>query len=142
MCGRFAQYSSRDEYFEALGLKPDEITYDPEPIGQYNVAPAAKVLLLNNREEQLRLDPVFWGYGPEWWDKQPLINARGETAASGGMFKPLWHHGRAVVPANGWFEWQKRGCGRFPGLSGDKLCIPKRIAFVQSSCTLNMAKRS
>lgn len=107
MCGRFAQYSSRDEYFDSLGLKPDEITFDPEPIGRFNVAPGTKVLLLSEREDALHLDPVFWGYGPEWWDKQPLINARGETAASGRMFKPLWNHGRAIVPADGWFEWQK-----------------------------------
>ncbi|MFJ5162149.1 SOS response-associated peptidase family protein [Pantoea sp. NPDC088449] len=107
MCGRFAQYSSRDEYFESLGLKPDELTFDPDPIGRFNVAPGTKVLLLSEREHALHFDPVYWGYGPEWWDKQPLINARGETAASGRMFKPLWNHGRAIVPANGWFEWKK-----------------------------------
>ncbi len=62
MCGRFAQYSSRDEYFKALGLKPDEITFDPEPIARYNVAPGTRVLLLNEQGEgdALRLDPVFW----------------------------------------------------------------------------------
>ncbi|NWA64107.1 SOS response-associated peptidase family protein [Pantoea sp. B9002] len=114
MCGRFAQYSSRDEYFDSLGLKPDEITFDPEPIGRFNVAPGTKVLLLSEREDGLHLDPVFWGYGPEWWDKQPLINARGETAASGRMFKPLWNHGRAIVPADGWFEWQKEGGKKQP----------------------------
>lgn len=114
MCGRFAQYSSRDEYFDSLGLKPDEITFDPEPIGRFNVAPGTKVLLLSEREDALHLDPVFWGYGPEWWDKQPLINARGETAASGRMFKPLWNHGRAIVPADGWFEWQKEGGKKQP----------------------------
>ena len=107
MCGRFAQYSSRDEYFESLGLKPDELTFDPDPIGRFNVAPGTKVLLLSEREHALHFDPVYWGYGPEWWDKQPLINARGETAASGRMFKPLWNHGRAIVPANGWLEWKK-----------------------------------
>ncbi|VTT28080.1 Gifsy-2 prophage protein [Klebsiella pneumoniae] len=114
MCGRFAQYSSRDEYFDSLGLKPDEVTFDPEPIGRFNVAPGTKVLLLSEREDALHLDPVFWGYGPEWWDKQPLINARGETAASGRMFKPLWNHGRAIVPADGWFEWQKEGGKKQP----------------------------
>ena len=116
MCGRFAQYSSRDDYFDSLGLKPDEITFDPEPIGRFNVAPGTKVLLLSEREDALHLDPVFWGYGPEWWDKQPLINARGETAASGRMFKPLWNHGRAIVPADGWFEWQKEGGKKQPFL--------------------------
>lgn len=114
MCGRFAQYSSRDEYFDSLGLKPDEITFDPEPIGRFNVAPGTKVLLLSEHEDELHLDPVFWGYGPEWWNKQPLINARGETAASGRMFKPLWNHGRAIVPADGWFEWQKEGGKKQP----------------------------
>lgn len=114
MCGRFAQYSSRDDYFDSLGLKPDEITFDPEPIGRFNVAPGTKVLLLSEREDALHLDPVFWGYGPEWWDKQPLTNARGETAANGRMFKPLWNHWRAIVPADGWFEWQKDGRKKQP----------------------------
>lgn len=69
MCGRFAQYSSRDDYFMALGIAPDEIQYDPLPIGRYNVAPGTRVLLLSEREESLQLDPVYWGYGPEWWHK-------------------------------------------------------------------------
>ena len=114
MCGRFAQYSSRDEYFESFGLKADEIQYDPEPIGRFNVAPGTKVLLLSERGEELHFDPVIWGYGPEWWDKQPLINARGETAATGRMFKPMWNHGRAIVPADGWFEWKKEADKKQP----------------------------
>jgi len=105
MCGRFAQYQSRDVYFDALGVSDSDYLHDPEPIGRYNVAPGTNVLLLNERDGELKLDPVYWGYGPEWWDKQPLINARGETAASSRMFKPLWHHGRAVVFADGWYEW-------------------------------------
>lgn len=114
MCGRFAQYSSRDDYFASLGMKPDEIIYDPEPIDRFNVAPGTKVLLLNERDNELHFDPVYWGYGPEWWDKQPLINARGETAATGRMFKPLWEHGRAIVPANGWYEWKREGDKKQP----------------------------
>jgi putative SOS response-associated peptidase YedK len=72
------------------------------------VSPGTKVLLLNERDGDLKFDPVYWGYGPEWWDKPPLINARSETAATGRMFKPLWEHGRAIVPASGWFEWVRR----------------------------------
>lgn len=114
MCGRFAQYRSRNDYFDALGIEDDGLIYDPEPIARYNVAPGTRVLLLNMRDEHLHLDPVFWGYGPEWWHKQPLINARSETAPTGRMFKPLWHHGRAVVPADGWFEWKKEGSRKQP----------------------------
>ncbi|MCX2194475.1 SOS response-associated peptidase family protein [Pantoea agglomerans] len=107
MCGRFAQYQSRDVYLDALGAAGSDYVHDPEPIGRYNVAPGTNVLLLSERDDELKIDPVYWGYGPEWWDKQPLINARGETAASSRMFKPLWNHGRAVVFADGWFEWVK-----------------------------------
>jgi len=30
------------------------------------------------------------------------------------MFKPLWHHGRAIVFADGWFEWKKEGDKKQP----------------------------
>lgn len=109
MCGRFAQVESRDEYFDSLGLTPDDILFDPEPIGRYNVAPGTSVLIINHREDGYHFDPVHWGYKPEWWDKPALINARSETASSSRMFKPLWKTGRAIVPASGWFEWMRNG---------------------------------
>ncbi|MCZ4058336.1 SOS response-associated peptidase family protein [Pantoea sp. LMR881] len=130
MCGRFAQYSSRDDYFDALKIEDDELIYDPQPIGRYNVAPGTKVLLLNQRNEHLHLDPVYWGYGPEWWNKQPLINARGETAATGRMFKPLWVHGRAIVPADGWFEWKKEGDKKQPYFIYHKQHLPLFFAAI------------
>ena len=110
MCGRFTQYRSREAYLEAFGDRPErEIAYDPEPIERYNVAPGTRVLLLNERERALHLDPVHWGYSPVWWHKQPLINAKSETAATGKMFKPLWQSGRAIVMADGWYEWKRDG---------------------------------
>lgn len=113
MCGRFAQYHTRDDYLRALAMD-DDIARDATPIGRYNVAPGTRVLILSERDEKLQLDPVYWGYGPEWWDKTPLINARGETAATGRMFKPLWNNGRAVVPADGWYEWAREGGKKQP----------------------------
>lgn len=115
MCGRFAQAQTREAYLSQLAEALErDIPYDPEPIGRYNVAPGTKVLLLNEREAQLHLDPVHWGYAPGWWNKAPLINARVETAASSRMFKPLWQHGRAIVFADGWFEWKKAGDKKQP----------------------------
>ncbi|MRT11114.1 SOS response-associated peptidase [Enterobacteriaceae bacterium RIT711] len=115
MCGRFTQIQSRDDYLAFLLEEAEsELPYDPEPIGRYNVAPGTKVLLLNNRDDALHLDPVHWGYAPGWWDKTPLINARVETAATSRMFKPLWNHGRAIVFADGWYEWKKEGDKKQP----------------------------
>lgn len=110
MCGRFAQAQMREEYLAYLAEEAEyDIPWDPAPIGRYNVAPGTKVLLLSERNAQLNLDPVYWGYAPGWWDKPPLINARVETAATSRMFKPLWQHGRAICFADGWFEWKKAG---------------------------------
>lgn len=109
MCGRFTQYNTREEYLAYLADESERvIPFDPAPIGRYNVAPGSKVLLLNERNEQLHLDAVLWGYAPGWWGKAPLINARVETAASSRMFRSLWQHGRAIVFADGWFEWVRR----------------------------------
>ncbi|BBT90161.1 hypothetical protein WP8W19C02_17810 [Enterobacter cloacae] len=52
------------------------IAYEPKPIGRYSVALGTKFLLPSERDEQLHLDTVFWGYAPGWWDNSPLINAR------------------------------------------------------------------
>lgn len=61
MCGRFAQYSSRDEYFEAAGITADELPFDSQALGRYNVAPGTRVMLLNRRQGKMKFDPVFWG---------------------------------------------------------------------------------
>lgn len=109
MCGRFTQYNSREEYLSFLGEEAERnIPYDPEPVGRYNVAPGTRVLLLSEHRSQLHLDPVHWGYAPEWWNKPALINARSETAAGSRMFRPLWEHRRAIVFADGWFEWKQQ----------------------------------
>ncbi|WP_318369792.1 SOS response-associated peptidase [Enterobacter sp.] len=115
MCGRFAQARTREEYLAFLANEAErDIPYDPQPIGRYNVAPGTKVLLLNERDDLMHLDPVHWGYAPGWWDKAALINARVETAATSRMFKPLWQHGRAIVFADGWFELKKEGNRKQP----------------------------
>ncbi|UJD87687.1 hypothetical protein FS594_02120 [Rahnella aquatilis] len=111
MCGRFTQYEPRSHYIEILS--PDkEIAsgLDDIPLARYNVAPGTRVLLLNQRDDKIYLDPVNWGYQPGWAKeskRSPMINARVETVATSRMFKPLFEHGRAIVMADGWYEWKK-----------------------------------
>lgn len=115
MCGRFTQSQTREEYLTYLSEEAERnFAFYPEPIRCYNVAPGTRVLLLSERNEELQLDPVHWGYAPEWWDKPALINARVETAATSRMFKPLWQHGRAICFADGWFEWKREGDKKQP----------------------------
>ncbi|WP_285143062.1 SOS response-associated peptidase family protein [Serratia ureilytica] len=109
MCGRFAQFHSRDEFIAALA--PDTpVSTAGDWHARYNVAPSTPVPVFHHHDGQLQLTPVNWGYAPAWWREQrkrPLINARVETAEHSRMFAPLWKHGRALVPASGWYEWKK-----------------------------------
>ena len=46
-----------------------------------------------------------------WWakelPKQPMFNARIETADTSGAFKDAWKSKRCLVPADGFYEWTK-----------------------------------
>lgn len=110
MCGRFAQYQGMADYLRELEAEQDVISgYDNEPIARYNIAPTTRVLILHSVEEGLRIDPVHWGWAPFWAKgKRPdPINARVETVTTGKFFKQLWPKGRALVVADGWYEWVK-----------------------------------
>ncbi|NWB31165.1 SOS response-associated peptidase family protein [Pseudomonas gingeri] len=110
MCGRFAQYQGMADYLRELEAEQDVISgYDNEPIARYNIAPTTRVLILHSVEEGLRIDPVHWGWAPFWAKgKRPdPINARVETVTTVKFFKQLWPNGRALVMADGWYEWVK-----------------------------------
>ena len=53
-----------------------------------------------------------------WWSKEipkvPHINARAETVHKLRMFKEAFAKRRALIPATGYFEWQKRADGKQP----------------------------
>ncbi|WP_145003648.1 SOS response-associated peptidase family protein [Pseudomonas oryzihabitans] len=112
MCGRFAQYRYALDYLGALGAGVSDVRtgLEPRALGRYNVAPGTRVPLLHLQADGLHLDPVRWGYQPAWArqaKRPPVINARVETAATSRMFRGLWRNGRALVVADGWYEWKK-----------------------------------
>ena len=110
MCGRFAQYQGMADYLRELNSEQEVISgYDNLPIERYNVAPNTTVQLLHAEGGGLTIAAVRWGWAPHWAKKgkmPPPINARVETVASGKFFKQIWPH-RALVAADGWYEWVK-----------------------------------
>lgn len=110
MCGRFAQYEGMADYLRELAAEQDVISgYDNVPIARYNIPPSTRVQILRGTEDGIHIDAVHWGWAPFWAKgKRPdPINARVETVTTGKFFKQLWPNGRALVPADGWFEWVK-----------------------------------
>ena len=118
MCGRYA--SSRDpedivEEFEIHTEPPARLEPD------FNVAPTKDVYAVVERpprretpdapgepaERQLRV--VTWGLVPSW-AKDPkigsrMINARMETVAEKPAFRRAFERRRAIIPADGYYEW-------------------------------------
>jgi putative SOS response-associated peptidase YedK len=59
-----------------------------------------------------------WGLIPSW-SKDPaignrLINARAETAREKPSFRNAFRRHRCLIPANGFYEWQRRERGKQP----------------------------
>jgi putative SOS response-associated peptidase YedK len=111
MCGRFAVTRETRDLLNVLdGL--EELDDD------YNVSPTDQVAVVRNRKGEQGTEQVRWGFVPGWYPdlkKQPQpINARIETVSSSGMFKKAFASGRCIVPALGYYEWQKRADGKQP----------------------------
>jgi len=118
VCGRYA--SSREpeeivEEFEIHTALPPRIEPD------YNVAPTKEVYAVVERpprreSEDAPLEPaqrqlrvVTWGLVPSW-AKDPkignrMINARMETVAEKPAFRRAFERRRAILPADGYYEW-------------------------------------
>lgn len=110
MCGRFAMFRSLDEYVQELDPQGDLFAQvDSTPIQRFNIAPGTDVQVMHVEPDGPRISPVHWGWKRDIsWPKprvvQP-INARIETIAKGRFYKALFPEHRALIPADGWFEW-------------------------------------
>lgn len=108
MCGRYALHSSPEVIALAFGLSEVPATIVP----RFNIAPTTEVLIVRTRPDGARVPAVVrWGLVPRW-AKDPkrattLSNARGETVAEKPSFRDAYRRRRCLVPANGFFEWQR-----------------------------------
>jgi len=110
MCGRFTLTAGPEEVRAALGLDAIE-DFPPRE----NIAPTEPIAIVRNENGIRRLALVRWGFVPSWV-KDPgaftlLFNARSETAAEKASFRSALRYRRCLVPASGFYEWQ-RGPGK------------------------------
>lgn len=120
MCGRYASIKAPvdlAEEFRAVDATDGGVVPD------FNVAPTKSVVAVVERhprdadgnpdpdvtERSLRL--VRWGLVP-FWAKDPkvgakMINARAETAAEKPAYRRALASRRCLLPADGWYEWQR-----------------------------------
>ncbi len=124
MCGRFTLHTDPSILSRLFGL--DEEAY-LEP--RYNVAPSQPVAIIRpDQDGKLEFTHVLWGLIPSW-AKDPsigsrMINARSETVTEKPSYRAAFRRRRCLVPADGFYEWQKRKNSKQPyyiTLSGNQL---------------------
>jgi putative SOS response-associated peptidase YedK len=107
MCGRFTLTQSPDSVAKAFGLSAVP-SFPP----RYNIAPSQPVGTIvqdgDAGEREFRL--MVWGLIPAWAkdpSKFSFINARAETVAEKASFRSAYKYRRCLIPADGFYEWQK-----------------------------------
>lgn len=113
MCTRFLVEQTR---LRALAAALDLPTCAAEAIAprdRFNIAPGRPVAALRS------LTGVFhphWGFPAPAVGGALLVNARAETLATRPTFREAFALRRCLVPATGFYEWQRLGRARLPWL--------------------------
>lgn len=113
MCGRFTLRTRSASLVELFGGEPL-----PELGPRYNIAPTQAVAMMRIAPDTCvrQWQMVRWGLVPSWAKDASIgnrmINARAETVADKPAFRTAFRRRRCLVPADGYFEWQKTGEGQ------------------------------
>lgn len=114
MCGRYASSRGADALVAHFAVEePPEQALPPS----WNVAPTDPVHVVAVRHETRVLRVARWGLEPPWAGRRkgaPLVNARRETVATAPAFRAAFARRRCLVPADGYYEWQRVGAGKQP----------------------------
>lgn len=90
-----------------------EVPDRPNFAANYNAAPTQDLpVVRRGKDGEARLSLIRWGLVPHWSKDgpsgaKPLINARAETAAEKPAFRAALKRRRALIPADGFYEWSK-----------------------------------
>ena len=115
MCGRYRLTRHKEVVEEHFGV---EIEGDLAP--RYNIAPTQPVATVRQRPDapKRQFSWMKWGLIPHWAKDASagykMINARAETAADRPAFREALERRRCLVPADGFYEWQKIGKSKQP----------------------------
>ena len=114
MCGRYTLASPTERLAEEFGVDASSIELAPN----YNVAPTQKVAAVLEDGGRRRLEVLRWGLIPPWADDpgigSRMINARSETAPGKPSFRRAFRERRCLIPADGFYEWQRTNGAKQP----------------------------
>jgi putative SOS response-associated peptidase YedK len=116
MCGRYRLSRRKQLVEEYFGTASGDDDWNP----RYNIAPSQPVVTIRQdaSEPVRKLSMMRWGLLPSW-AKDPsvgyeTINARAETVATTASFREPFKSQRCLIPADGFYEWQRNGKTKQP----------------------------
>ncbi|HOI74903.1 MAG TPA: SOS response-associated peptidase [Syntrophales bacterium] len=127
MCGRFVLLTDLATLAGDFGFEaPQGLSL---PAGEH--FPGQEIVAIL-RDPVLRPALFHWGLVPSW-ARDPsigrrLFNARSETAAVKPSFRDAFRHRRCLIPADGFFEWDRTGKPARPVLYGLRSDRPMALA--------------
>src|SRR4051812_2263460 len=109
MCGRFTLHSK--DRINLKGLALGELPFE----SRYNIAPSQGIVAIADFGKGLEAQILTWGLIPSWSiDGKGFMNARAETLEQKPSFNESFRLRRCLIPADGFFEWQRKGKEKRP----------------------------
>jgi putative SOS response-associated peptidase YedK len=110
MCGRYTITIEEEALLARFKVWKSQVQHSP----RYNVAPTQKnPVVVVNKENKRIMTPMKWGLIPSWAKEEAIgnrmINARMETVTQKPSFRTAFLRRRCLVPADGYYEWNKPG---------------------------------
>ena len=111
MCGRYTQHHDAGAIQTRFSVTEEALSLDGP---RFNIAPRQEIAVVVAGENQARiLDGFEWGLVPSWAKETAIgakmINARAETVAEKPSFRTALVRRRCIIPADGFYEWDKIG---------------------------------
>ncbi len=135
MCGRFALMTPTEQLAMIFDVDQTSVAALPPSVPRYNIAPTQPVIAIRLDENgQRELTFFHWGLIPSWAKDMKfgarMINARSETVAEKPSFRAAFKRRRCLIPADGFYEWQKLASGKQPMFirpaEGEKRPVPAK----------------
>ncbi|MBM3555961.1 MAG: SOS response-associated peptidase [Alphaproteobacteria bacterium] len=113
MCGRYSLTTPLEALIQAFAF-----VERPNLPPRFNIAPTQPVPVITRGGDGLRhVAFMRWGLVPSWAKEirdPPLINARSDSVASKPAFRAAFRRHRALMPADGFYEWKAEKSGKQP----------------------------
>ncbi len=112
MCGRYTL--SIKDFSKHYGVEQGAFEFS-----SYNIAPTQDVPVVLEQGGERTVKTAQWGLLPSWVkDRQAfkvsMFNALSESAAEKASFKGPLRYKRAIVLADGFYEWKRKGSTKTP----------------------------